>query len=159
MPNRKMAQNFITFIYLIMPTHFKRMEITTMSIKPVEIGELKEGSFVVVDGVACRVVSYDKSKTGKHGSAKIRIVAIGIFDGIKRNMVAPSDTRVDVPLVEKRTAQVISISPDIVQLMDLGNYETFEVKPPEGEIASKLASGAEVEYWDILNEKHIIRVK
>ena len=131
-----------------------------MSIKPVEIGELKEGSFVVIDGVACRVVSYDKSKTGKHGSAKIRIVAIGVFDGIKRNMVAPSDTRVDVPLVEKRAAQVISISPDIVQLMDLGNYDTFEVKrPPDEAIASKLASGVEVEYWDILDEKHIIRVK
>lgn len=131
-----------------------------MSIKPVEIGELKEGSFVVIDGVACRVVSFDKSKTGKHGSAKIRIVAMGIFDGIKRNMVAPSDQRVDVPLVEKRTAQVISITPDTVQLMDLGNYETFEVKkPPQEEIFSKLASGVEVEYWDILNEKHVVRVK
>lgn len=131
-----------------------------MSIKPVEIGELKEGSFVVIEGVPCRVVSFDKSKTGKHGSAKIRIVAIGIFDGIKRNLVAPSDQRVDVPLVEKKTAQVISLSPDTVQLMDLGTYETFEVKTPkEEEITSKLASGAEVEYWDILNEKHIVRIK
>jgi len=131
-----------------------------MSIKPVEIGELKEGSFVVIEGVACRVVSFDKSKTGKHGSAKIRIVAIGIFDGIKRNLVAPSDQRVDVPLVEKKTAQVISTSPETIQLMDLGNYETFEVKTPKEEgIASKLASGVEVEYWDILDEKHIVRIK
>jgi len=95
-----------------------------MSVKPVEIGELKEGSFVVVEGVPCRVVSSDKSKTGKHGSAKIRIVAIGIFDGIRRNMVAPSSERVDVPIVEKRAAQVISTSPDTIQLMDLSNYET-----------------------------------
>lgn len=131
-----------------------------MSVKPVEIGELKDGSFVVIDGVPNRVVSHDKSKTGKHGSAKVRIVAIGIFDGIKRNMVAPADTRVDVPIVEKRTAQVISIMPDTVQIMDLGNYETFEVKkPPEEEILSKLNSGIEVEYWDILDEKRIVRVK
>ncbi|MEJ5292983.1 MAG: translation initiation factor IF-5A [Candidatus Methanosuratincola sp.] len=131
-----------------------------MSTKPVEIGSLKEGSFVVIDGVPCRVVSMEKSKTGKHGSAKGRVVAVGIFDGIKRNIVAPADQRVDVPIVEKRAAQVISIMADSVQLMDLESYETFEVKKPKDEeIMAKIAPGAEVEYWDILNEKHIMRVK
>ncbi|MBC7127282.1 MAG: translation initiation factor IF-5A [Candidatus Methanosuratus sp.] len=131
-----------------------------MSTKPVEIGSLKEGSFVVIDGVPCRVVSMEKSKTGKHGSAKGRVVAVGIFDGIKRNIVAPADQRVDVPIVEKRAAQVISIMPDSVQLMDLESFETFEVKKPKDEeIMAKIAPGAEVEYWDILNEKHIMRVK
>ncbi|MBC7121076.1 MAG: translation initiation factor IF-5A [Candidatus Methanosuratus sp.] len=131
-----------------------------MSTKPVEIGSLKEGSFVVIDGIPCRVVSMEKSKPGKHGSAKGRVVAVGIFDGIKRNIVAPADQRVDVPIVEKRAAQVISIMPDSVQLMDLESYETFEVKKPKDEgIMVKLAPGAEVEYWDILNEKHIMRVK
>jgi translation initiation factor 5A len=131
-----------------------------MSTKPVEIGDLKEGSFVVIDNVPCRVVSMDKSKTGKHGSAKARVVAIGIFDGMKRNILAPGGQRVDVPIVEKKAAQVIAIMPDTIQLMDLGTYETFEIsKPKEEEIVAKLASGVEVEYWDILNEKHIVRVK
>ncbi|MDI9644596.1 MAG: translation initiation factor IF-5A [Candidatus Verstraetearchaeota archaeon] len=131
-----------------------------MSTKPVEIGSLKEGSFVVIDGVPCRVVSMEKSKTGKHGSAKGRVVAVGIFDGIKRNIVAPADQRVDVPIVEKRSAQVISVTPDSIQLMDLESYETFEVKKPKDEeLMSKISSGVEVEYWDILNEKHIMRVK
>ena len=131
-----------------------------MSTKPVEIGELKEGSFVVIDNIPCRVVSMDKSKTGKHGSAKVRIVAMGIFDDIKRNLLAPADQRVDVPMVEKRSAQVIAIMPDTVQLMDLATYETFEIRTPkEQETVTKLASGVEVEYWDILNEKHIVRVK
>jgi translation initiation factor 5A len=131
-----------------------------MSTKPVEIGDLKEGSFVVIDNIPCRVVSMEKSKTGKHGSAKARVVAMGIFDGIKRNLLAPADQRVDVPIVEKRAAQVIAIMPDTIQLMDLATYETFEiVKPKKEEIVSKLASGVEVEYWDILNEKHIVRIK
>jgi translation initiation factor 5A len=131
-----------------------------MSTKPVEIGSLKEGSFVIIDGIPCRVVSMDKSKTGKHGSAKGRVVAMGIFDGIKRNIVAPADQRVDVPIVEKRAAQVISVTPDSIQLMDLENYETFDVKSPKDEeLKAKLANGAEVEYWDMLNEKHIMRVK
>ncbi len=131
-----------------------------MSTKPVEIGALREGSFVIIDGIPCRVVSMEKSKPGKHGSAKGRVVAVGIFDGTKRNIVAPADTRVDVPLVEKRSAQVIAIMPDMVQVMDLENYETFEIKMPKDEaIATKLANGKEVEYWDMLNEKHIMRVK
>ena len=131
-----------------------------MSTKPVEIGSLKEGSFVVIDGIPCRVASMDKSKTGKHGSAKGRVVAIGIFDGMKRNILGPADQRVDVPIVEKRAAQVISITPESVQLMDLENYETFDVKPPKDEgLQAKLTNGVEVEYWDILNEKHIMRVK
>ncbi|HPC28051.1 MAG TPA: translation initiation factor IF-5A [Candidatus Methanomethylicus sp.] len=131
-----------------------------MSTKPVEIGALREGSFVVIDGVPCKVVSMEKSKPGKHGSAKGRVVAVGIFDGTKRNIVAPADTRVDVPLVEKRNAQVIAIMQDTVQVMDLENYETFEIKKPKDEaLLAKLANGAEIEYWDILNEKHIMRVK
>ena len=65
-----------------------------------------------------------------------------------------------MPIVEKRAAQVISIMPDMVQVMDLTNYETFEVKKPvDEEILPKLASGVEIEYWDIMNEKHIVRVK
>ncbi|MEM2449870.1 MAG: translation initiation factor IF-5A, partial [Candidatus Methanomethylicaceae archaeon] len=68
-----------------------------MSTKPVEIGDLKEGSFVVIDNVPCRVVSIEKSKTGKHGSAKARVTAIGIFDGVKRSIVAPTDQKVEVP--------------------------------------------------------------
>jgi len=131
-----------------------------MSTKPVEIGALREGSFVVIDGVPCRVVSMEKSKPGKHGSAKGRVVAVGIFDGTKRNIVAPADTRVVVPLVEKRNAQVIAIMQDTVQVMDLENYETFEIKKPKDEaLLAKLANGAEIEYWDMLNEKNIMRVK
>ncbi|MDH5807297.1 MAG: translation initiation factor IF-5A [Candidatus Methanomethylicaceae archaeon] len=131
-----------------------------MSTKPVEIGDLKEGSFVVIDNVPCRVVSIEKSKTGKHGSAKARVTAIGIFDGVKRSIVAPTDQKVEVPIVEKKSGQVLAIMKDTVQIMDLTTYETFEIeKPKEEEILSKLSPGVEIEYWEILNKKHIVRVK
>lgn len=131
-----------------------------MSKKPVEAGSLKEGSFVIIDDAPCRIVSVEKSKTGKHGSAKARIVAIGLFDGVKRSIVVPADSKVDVPVVDKRSGQVISLAPSSVQIMDLETYETFELAPPaEEEIKNKLAPGAEVEYWVILNEKRIVRVK
>jgi len=128
--------------------------------RPAEAGSLKPGSFIILNGEPCRIVSTEKSKPGKHGSAKVRIVAIGIFDGAKRTFVGPASAQVEVPMVEKRTGQVISITPHGLQLMDMETYEMFELPMPEDEeIKGKLAAGVEVEYWNILNRKKIMRVK
>lgn len=128
--------------------------------KPVDLGSLKEGSYIIIDNEACRIVSYDKSKPGKHGSAKARVVAIGLFDNVKRSIVAPVDSLVQVPIVEKRGGQIISIMPDKVQIMDLETFEVFETpKPEEPEIKEKLSPGNEVEYWKVLGKSKIMRVK
>ncbi len=113
----------------------------------------------MIDGEPCRIVSVEKSKPGKHGSAKVRIVAIGLFDGVKRNLVAPADARVDVPIVEKIPAQVIARLPDTVQLMLLTTYETIEVAyPEEEELKSRIEEGREVEIWKIMDRYKIMRV-
>jgi len=131
-----------------------------LSTKPVDAGSLKPGSFVVIDGEPCKVVEVEKSKPGKHGSAKARIVAIGLFDNVKRTLIAPTDARVDVPVVSKRTAQVISDLGSTVQLMDLSTYEVYEVrKPVEEELRSVLTPGTEVEVWEVMGRRKIMRVK
>ena len=128
--------------------------------KPTELGAIKVGSYVLIDGEPCRIVDYAKSKPGKHGSAKARVVAIGVFDGVKRSFVKPVDSQVEVPLIEKKGGQVISLLPNAVQIMDLENYEIFESPQPEDkELKSKLASGVEVEYWRILGRTKIMRTK
>ena len=128
--------------------------------KPVDLGSVKIGHYIIVDGEPCRVVEYEKSKPGKHGAAKARIVAIGVFDGTKRSIVSPVDAKVDMPLIEKRTGQIISISENEVQIMDLENFGIFETKLPEDdEIKGKLTSGVEVEYWKVLERNKIMRVK
>ncbi len=132
-----------------------------MSRKPVEAGSLKEGSFVVIDEEPCKIVEVEKSKPGKHGSAKVRITAIGIFDGVKRSMVVPVDQKVDVPIVGKKVAQVISITPASVQLMDLSSYEVFEVSKEaiEVDLLNKMAVGTEVEVWELLGKRKIMRTR
>jgi translation initiation factor 5A len=127
--------------------------------KPVEIGDLKEGGYCVIDGEPCRIVSIEKSKPGKHGSAKARIVAIGVFDETKRSIVSPVDARIDVPIVEKRTGQLIAdIGNKSFQVMDLENFETFEAKVDD-EVVGQLKQGDEVEYWIILGRRKITRKK
>ncbi len=130
-----------------------------MSTMYAELGELRVGSFIVIDGEPCRIVEITKAKTGKHGSAKAHVVAIGIFSGSKKTLVAPVSQRVEVPIIDKRTAQVLAVMGDTVQLMDMETYETFEVEmPEEEEIKSKLQPGAEVEYWEAMGKRKIMRV-
>ena len=130
-----------------------------MSARPVDLGDIKEGSFVVVDDEPCRVVEVEKSKPGKHGSAKIRLVAIGFFTGSKKSYMGPSSSKIDVPEVEKRVGQILSVSNGTVQLMDLETFETFETQYFDEEIADRLEPGAEVEYWRIMGKSKITKVK
>ncbi|MEM1587153.1 MAG: translation initiation factor IF-5A [Candidatus Bathyarchaeia archaeon] len=127
--------------------------------KPVEVGDLKEGHYVIIDNEPCHIVEVTKSKPGKHGSAKARVVALGVFDGVKRSFVKPVDAKVDVPIIEKRSGQVIAVLENSVQMMDLETYEVFEVPMPQEDIKSRLANGVEVEYWRIMGRTKIMRVK
>jgi len=125
-----------------------------------EVSKLKVNSFIVIDEEPCRIVDMATSKVGKHGSTKTRIVAIGLFDGAKKDIVLPSDSKVEVPVIEKRNGQVISVMGNNLLIMDLETYQTFETPFPEEEdLKSKIAEGVEVEYWDILGRKKINRVK
>jgi translation initiation factor 5A len=128
--------------------------------KPMDLGALRVGSYIIIDGEPCKIVNYTKSKPGKHGAAKARIVAIGVFDESKKTIVKPVSAQVDVPLIEKKTGQVIALLPSVVQLMDLETYEMTEAPYPEDEeLKSKMDSGVEVEYWQILGRTRIIRTK
>jgi translation initiation factor 5A len=128
--------------------------------RPASVGSLKVGRHLVIDDEAYKIVSLEKSKPGKHGSAKARIVAINIFDDTKKSIVSPVDARVDIPIIEKRSAQVLSLENENVQLMDLESYEVFYTAIPlEKELSSRVALNAEVEYWTVLGRKKIIRVK
>ena len=128
--------------------------------KPMDVGELRVGSYIIIDGEPCKIVSYSKSKPGKHGAAKARIVAISVFDETKKTIVKPVSAQVDVPLIEKKVGQVIALLPNTVQLMDLETYGMTEAPyPDDQELKDKLTSGVEVEYWQILGRTRITRTK
>lgn len=126
--------------------------------KSVSAGSLQKGSFIIIDDAACRVTDVTVGKSGKHGHAKARIVAIGLLDEKKREIVVPSQDSVEVPIIEKKNAQVLSVSGDTANLMDLETYETFDVKIPE-EFKDSVVQGAQVLTWDILGTKVIKQVR
>jgi translation initiation factor 5A len=131
-----------------------------MSIKKTEAKSLKPGSYFLIEGEPCRVVSMDKSKPGKHGSAKANIVAIGFFDNRKRNVIMPADRMVDVPVINKTAATIIADLGENYSLMDSETFETFEVKKPtDPEIANSIELNSSVEIWDVMGTKVITRVR
>jgi translation initiation factor 5A len=126
-----------------------------MVLKIINATEAKVGTSIIVDGEPCAVKKMDISKTGKHGHAKCRIEAVGMISDQKKVFVIPGHDRLEVPLVEKRKGQVLSIG-DKVSIMDLENFETLELSCPE-EIKSELETNSNVEYWDIEGVKVIKR--
>ncbi|MGN0094390.1 MAG: translation initiation factor IF-5A, partial [Methanobrevibacter sp.] len=90
--------------------------------------------------------------------AKARVEAIGVFDGQKRTLTKPVNSKVDIPIIDKRVGQVLSIQGTTVQIMDMENYDTLELPLPE-ELADKIVEGIEVEYIEAMGNMKIMRTK
>ncbi len=129
------------------------MEKTTATIK-----DLKPGNFVLIDGVPCRVEKVSVSVAGKHGSAKARLEAIGLFDGRRRSIVKPADEEIEVPIVERKKAQVLAIIGNKAQIMDLETYETLELEIPE-ERKDEIKEGEEIDYFEVVGIKTLKKIK
>ena len=128
----------------------------------VQVSKLKPGRYILIDGEPCRIGNITVSSPGKHGSAKARIEAVGIFDGKVRSIVKPTSAEVEVPIIDKRTAQVIALTPDTVQIMDMETYELYDVPIETGvadEIKDQLREGINVEYWETLGRIKIMKLK
>ena len=122
-----------------------------------EVRTLKVNRYMIIDDEPCKIMSISTSKPGKHGEAKARIEAIGVFDGQKRSVVSPVKHKFHVPIIDKRNAQVVALMGTNVQLMDLETYETFEMPIPE-EYKGQLEPGKEISYLVALGRKKITRV-
>jgi|TARA_B100002003_G_scaffold247085_1_gene277948 translation initiation factor 5A len=129
-----------------------------MATKMSSVGSLQKGSYVVIEGAACKVSDTQVSRPGKHGHAKVRMTAVGLVDDKKRIVVMPGHDNVEVPIVEKKTAQVLSIQGNTTNVMDSETYETFDLEIPE-ELKGEVVEGANVLYWIILNDKVLKQVK
>ncbi len=126
--------------------------------KLASIGELKKGDTLVIDGAPCKITTLQVSRPGKHGHAKVNLMAVGLIDGKKRNLVMPGHDKVEVPLVEKKNAQVLSVSGNKANVMDSESYETFDMDIPE-ELKGQVTEGCQVLYWNLMGQKVMKQVK
>lgn len=128
-----------------------------MTITLKTIGSLQKGAYVVIEGVACKVTDTQTSRPGKHGHAKVRMQAVGILDGKKREIVKPGHDKIEVPVIDKRNAQVLSIQGNTANCMDTETFDMFDLEIPD-ELKSEVADGVTVLYWQILEDKLMVQV-
>ncbi|MFW9998998.1 MAG: translation initiation factor IF-5A [Candidatus Hodarchaeota archaeon] len=139
-----------------------------MSIRRTEIQKLKTGQYIMVDEEPCIIKSTERSKSGKHGHAKVRVVCVGMFDNNKRSLTIPSGHMVEIPEIVKGNAQINFIEESSINIMNLESYESFDVAwPQDEELKNKLKelqadpkkiSTAQVEYWQLAGRTLINRV-
>lgn len=128
-----------------------------MSKELVEVRELRENGYIVIENEPCKIMSIQTSKPGKHGEAKARIETIGIFDNVKRSVVYPIKHKVAVPNIDKRIGIILSIQGEKVQLMDKETFEQFELLIP-ADIEEKIVEGGEIQYVTALEKRKIMRL-
>jgi len=126
-----------------------------MVLKIINATEARSGTNILIEDEPYTIKKIDISKTGKHGHSKVRAEASGILSGNKKVFVVPGHERFEVPMIDKRKAQVLSMG-DKVSVMDLENFETIEIDCPQ-DIKSELQENSNVEYWDIEGKKIIKR--
>ena len=117
-----------------------------------EVRDLDEGSYVIIDDVPCKITSYSTAKPGKHGSAKARIDAKGVFDGKKRSLSQPVDAKVWVPIINRKQGQVIDVRDGEIQVMDLETYDNFVMRAND----ETLAADDEIEFLEYESQRKIV---
>ncbi|QUC16706.1 uncharacterized protein UV8b_00947 [Ustilaginoidea virens] len=116
---------------------------------PMQCSALRKNGFVVIKGRPCKIVDMSTSKTGKHGHAKVHLVALDIFTGKKYEDLSPSTHNMDVPNVTRREYQLLDISDDgFLSLMNDDGDTKDDVKMPDGEIGEKITKLFKVDEKD-----------
>ena len=124
-----------------------------MAKQQTEVRDLQEGSYVMIDDAACKINAYSTAKPGKHGSAKARVEAKGVFDGKKRSLSQPVDAKIWVPIIERKNGQVVSVDGNDMQVMDLETYETITMRIPED---IDVSPDENIEYLEMEDQRKIV---
>jgi len=105
---------------------------------PMQCSALRKNGHVVIKGRPCKIVDMSTSKTGKHGHAKVHLVAIDIFTGKKMEDISPSTHNMDVPNVKREEYQLVNVDDGFLNLMTTDGTAKDDVKVPEGDLGKQI---------------------
>ena len=110
---------------------------------PMQCSALRKNGHVVIKGRPCKIVDMSTSKTGKHGHAKVHLIAIDIFTGKKLEDLSPSTHNMDVPNISRIEYTLLDIDEDYLNLLTADGTPKDDVKVPEGELGDKIKADFE----------------
>jgi translation initiation factor 5A len=106
---------------------------------PMQCSALRKSGHVVIKNRPCKIIDMSTSKTGKHGHAKVHLIATDIFTGKKLEDLSPSTHNMDVPHVVRKEYQLLDITEDgFMSLMTDSGDTKEDVKIPDNEVGEKI---------------------
>lgn len=123
-----------------------------------EAKELREGKYVLIDDIPCRVVQIESSKPGKHGAAKMRVTGIGIFEGQKKTLLTPGDANIEIPIIDRKNVLIMNVNGKNAQVMDQQSNEIYDMELPE-EFISQAVAGKEAEVLEAMGRRKMERIR
>ncbi|KAK2466604.1 hypothetical protein APHAL10511_000862 [Amanita phalloides] len=108
---------------------------------PMQCSALRKNGHVVIKSRPCKIVDMSTSKTGKHGHAKVHLVAIDIFTGKKLEDICPSTHNMDVPVVRRNEYQLVNIDEGYLNLMTQDGIPKDDVKVPDTDLGKEIQAG------------------
>ncbi|MGV8085745.1 MAG: translation initiation factor IF-5A [Candidatus Bilamarchaeum sp.] len=123
-----------------------------------EAKELREGKYVLIDDIPCKVVQIESSKPGKHGAAKMRVTGIGIFEGQKKTLLTPGDANIEIPIIERKNVLIMNVNGQNAQVMDQQSNEIYDMELPE-DLLSQASAGKEAEVLEAMGRRKMERIR
>jgi translation initiation factor 5A len=106
---------------------------------PQQCSALRKNGHVMIKGRPCKIVEMSTSKTGKHGHAKVHMVALDIFTGKKLEDICPSTHNMNVPHVTRKDYQLLDIDDDgFASMMDDAGETKDDLKLPDDEVGEEI---------------------
>lgn len=126
------------FCFFIQNHTFETANAGASATFPMQCSALRKNGFVVIKGRPCKIVDMSTSKTGKHGHAKVHLVAIDIFTGKKLEDLSPSTHNMEVPNVRREEYTLVDIDDGFLNLMSSDNSMKDDVKLPESDLGNEI---------------------
>jgi len=129
-----------------------------METKQVRANLIKKGNYILMDDEPSVVMDNQLSKSGGRGAARCKIEAVGLISGRKRVELISSTDNVLVPIIQKNTAQVLSVQDKTVNVMDMETYESFDLEITD-EVEGTPTEGGHVVYWEVGGKRILKQAK
>jgi len=105
---------------------------------PAQCSTLRKGGYVMIRGRPCKIIEMSTSKTGKHGHAKVHMIALDIFTGKKLEDICPSTHNMSVPNVGRKDYQLVTIDDSYASLMDDDGECKEDLRLPEDDLGKEI---------------------
>lgn len=123
----------------------------SFNIRPIDYASVKNGTYIIINGRPCKCVNFSHSKTGKHGSMKVKVVGIDVLTNKKYESMEAGHILTKQFDIVRTTAQLISLDDETLTCLDENfnqiSYQFSKSSPTYDEVKKHITSLSETEVY------------